>query len=286
MECRKPRLIPVLDVMNGQVVRAVGGRRHGYRPLTSKLVQSTDPETVAMSLLDATGARELYVADLDALGSFQGLTPLAIDGRPFGAAKSAALGSLFFDPNGVTVNSQGCKPLGRSRSVPIWLDGGFGSGHDIPDLSDLPFLRPVVGFETCPSPDYLRDCLESQSRSCLGFSIDLRDGELIGDWGAWGLRDERDALSLARMVVQMGCCHLIVLDLARVGTGTGCGTESLLQAIRVEYPEVELIAGGGIKSWEDIDRLGECGVDGVLVASALHDGRITVPRPVSPSPHQ
>jgi len=281
MECRKPRLIPVLDVMNGQVVRAVGGRRHEYRPLTSKLVQSTDPETVAMSLLDATGARELYVADLDALGSFQGLTPLAIDGRPFGAAKSAALGSLFFDPNGVTVNSQGCKPLGRSRSVTVWLDGGFGSGHDIPDL---PFLCPVVGFETCRGPEYLRDCLEAQNRSYLAFSIDLREGELIGDWQAWGLRNERDALGLARAVARMGCRHLIVLDLARVGTGTGCGTESLLQAIRVEYPEVELIAGGGIKSWEDIDRLGECGVDAVLVASALHDGLITVPRPVSPSP--
>ena len=67
--------------------RAIGGRRHEYRPLTSKLVQSTDPGTVAASLLDATGARELYVADLDALGSVQGFTPLAIDGNPVAVKK-------------------------------------------------------------------------------------------------------------------------------------------------------------------------------------------------------
>jgi uncharacterized protein related to proFAR isomerase len=41
-----------------------------------------------------------------------------------------------------------------------------------------------------------------------------------------------------------------------------------------------------VKSWEDIDRLGECGVDAVLVASALHDGRIILPRPVSAMPPQ
>ncbi len=102
----------------------------------------------------------------------------------------------------------------------------------------------------------------------------------MGDWCAWGLRNERDTLGLAREVIGMGCKRLIVLDLARVGTGSGCGTEELLQAIRTEFPEIELIAGGGVKAWEDVDSLGFSGVDAVLVASALHDRTITFPRPV------
>jgi uncharacterized protein related to proFAR isomerase len=311
-----PRLIPVLDVMNGQVVHAVGGRRNEYMPLRSKLVKSTDPRTVAAALLDVTGAEELYLADLDAI---QGKSQTGVEVR-----------TLF-----------------ETTTVPIWLDGGFGARQEITSLSDLPFVRPVIGFETCGTPNYLRDqltaCrvgrgfarptipevsvqqnLEGGSRKAsthptkqpsrvgrgfrpttsetedggsrkasthptkqhLAFSIDLRDGELVGDWQTWGLRDKRDAVGLARMVTQIGCHHLIVLDLARVGTASGCGTDDLLRMIRAEFTEIELIAGGGVKSWEDIDRLGECGVDAVLVASALHDGRITLPRPVSAGPPQ
>jgi phosphoribosylformimino-5-aminoimidazole carboxamide ribotide isomerase len=267
IEPRKPRIIPVLDVMHGQVVRAIGGRRNEYRPLISKLVQSTDPLLVAQALLHATGAKELYIADLD-----------AIQGKVH---------------SGFEIRN-----LLETIPVPTWLDAGFGDGKETPSRSEMPHVNPVIGFESCrvgrglarPTIFSLSDFGGSRKASthptnqAVAFSIDLRDGELIGDWRAWGLRDERDSLGLARMVVQMGCRHLIALDLARVGSGNGCGTDDLLRAIRAEFPEVELIAGGGVKSWEDIERLGESGVDAVLAASALHDGVISVPRPDSLSP--
>ena len=53
-ERTSPRLIPVLDLMNGKVVRAVGGRRDEYRPVVSTLTPSTEPVEVAMALLAAT----------------------------------------------------------------------------------------------------------------------------------------------------------------------------------------------------------------------------------------
>ena len=59
------RIIPVIDVMGGQVVRAVGGRRSEYRPIVSKLTDSTEPVEVAKALLGATGVGEIYLADLD-----------------------------------------------------------------------------------------------------------------------------------------------------------------------------------------------------------------------------
>ena len=63
--------------------------------------------------------------------------------------------------------------------------------------------------------------------------------------------------------------------LARVGTGIGPGTVGLCRELRAAYPDIELIAGGGVRNWDDVDRLGEAGADGVLVASALHEGTIT-----------
>src|SRR5437899_968570 len=63
----KPRIIPVIDVMGGQAVRAIGGRRGMYAPVQSKLIESTEPMAVAKALLAAASVNELYVADIDAL---------------------------------------------------------------------------------------------------------------------------------------------------------------------------------------------------------------------------
>jgi phosphoribosylformimino-5-aminoimidazole carboxamide ribotide isomerase len=45
--------------------------------------------------------------------------------------------------------------------------------------------------------------------------------------------------------------------------------------LKQTYPNLQLTAGGGVRGMEDVRRLHALGVDRVLVASALHDGRIT-----------
>ncbi len=249
---RKPRLIPVIDVMGGEVVRAVGGDRTNYQPVTCPLSGGRRVEDIAHALAHLSGTSELYVADLD-----------AITGN--GSVSPAVAGLLR---------------RGRKR---FWADVGIRSVETLLSFPCIDIgIHPVIGSETCPGPDVLAECLAEcrvSGRLPPAFSIDLRAGEVIGNWGAWWLKHRSDALGLARRVVELGVRTLIVLDLARVGTGTGCGTETLLRAIRDEFHDVELIAGGGVRTWVDIDRLGEAGADAVLVASALHDDTITFPRP-------
>ena len=246
-ERRKPRLIPVLDVSGGQVVRAIGGRRKEYRPVVSKLTASTQPLQVAAGLVDAAHATELYVADLDAITG-KGLI-------------SRAVAELVY-----------------TGGYSCWIDAGIRNYEQLLSLPFLAGVQQVIASETCPGPHLLTEIIASGMSANLAFSIDLRDGEVVGEWQAWGLRSAQDSLGLARKVIELEVRRLIVLDLARVGTGTGCGTEELLRAIRGECPGVELIAGGGVKTWADVERLGVAGADGVLVASALHDGTIAFPR--------
>jgi phosphoribosylformimino-5-aminoimidazole carboxamide ribotide isomerase len=64
-----------------------------------------------------------------------------------------------------------------------------------------------------------------------------------------------------------------VLDIGRVGTG--CGVDlGLLEALRRRFPRLRLLAGGGVLTRRDLDRVRDTGCDGVLVASAIHTGRI------------
>ena len=64
-----------------------------------------------------------------------------------------------------------------------------------------------------------------------------------------------------------------MIDLARVGTGRGIDVE-LLARIRSTTSGLRLVAGGGVRGWDDLVRVAKAGYDAVLVATALHDGRI------------
>lgn len=99
-------LIPVVDLLKGQVVRAVRGDRKAYRPIVSALCASSDPVTVARILCEHCAARQLYVADLDAL---QG-----------GAVQIAVLADL----------------LRALPGIELWLDAG---------LADAPAGQAQIG---------------------------------------------------------------------------------------------------------------------------------------------
>lgn len=217
------RVIPVLDLVGGVVVRAVAGRRSEYRPIRSPLVESADPSHVAARLLAVSGARELYVADLDAITTGQ---PVASEVRAF----VAGLG------------------------VGVLLDGGFRT----PPTELGTAVRPVIASETFGKP--------AAARTEWVYSIDLKGGIALGS-------ASDTPLSLAEAAVAAGYRTLIVLDLARVGTGTGPGTLDLLRDVRKQFPAIELIAGGGVRDRDDLARLTDAGADAALVASALHDGR-------------
>src|SRR4051812_28304479 len=61
------RVLPVLDLKTGVVVRGVAGRRHEYQPVVSSLTASSWPVDVAGAFREHFGLAELYLADLDAI---------------------------------------------------------------------------------------------------------------------------------------------------------------------------------------------------------------------------
>ena len=228
------RLIPVLDILNGHVVRGVGGCRHEYRPIQSVLTTSTTPAEVAAALIDTFAPQEIYVADLDAIQN----------------------------PSCHRVTLPPC------HRVTVWLDAGVRDTESAKRVADAGAVV-VAGLETVESPSVLQEILEAVTPERVVFSLDLKAGVPLRTWPGFA-----DPLAIAREAINMGVRRLIVLDLARVGEGDGTGTDDVCRRLAGEFPAVELIAGGGVSSAEDIRRLAGVGVNGVLVASALHDGRI------------
>jgi uncharacterized protein related to proFAR isomerase len=102
-------------------------------------------------------------------------------------------------------------------------------------------------------------------------SLDLRAGAVLSPDRELAARDPGDALA---RLADAGAGEAIVLDLARVGSGEGPDL-ALVGALRARVPEVELLAGGGVRDAADLRALAAAGAAGALVATALHSGTIT-----------
>ncbi|MGD9644269.1 MAG: HisA/HisF-related TIM barrel protein [Pirellulales bacterium] len=239
------RVIPVIDLKAGQVVHGIAGRRDEYQPIRSSLVDGADPPRIAQAMIERLGCGTLYVADLD-----------AITGAPPALSVYEQLAS------------QGAR---------LWIDAGIDSTARCQDLlawdqRNGALEGLIVGLESLPSFDELERWLALAGPARLIFSVDLKAGAPITHDRQLA---ERGAEGIALAAVALGVRRLIVLDLARVGTGSGAGTEQLCRSLRAARSDLELTAGGGVRGVGDLRALAAAGCHAVLVASALHDGRIT-----------
>ncbi len=196
------------------------------------------PQSAPLAVAEALlalGVRELYVADLDAIAGAEPTWHI--------------LESLL------------------TLSVPLWVDAGVRNPERGVLLAQRGVERVVVGLESVPDPETLARLVELLGDR-LVFSLDLREGRPLGGWPM------ADPFAIAEEAIRLGVRRILVLDLARVGVGGGPGTADLCARL-ASLPGIEVSAGGGVRGRADLEQLRSLGVESALVASALHDGRLT-----------
>ncbi len=102
----------------------------------------------------------------------------------------------------------------------------------------------------------------------INVSIDMKNGKVLA-------RDrnlEIGPVELVRKLNDYNIRDIIILDLARVGTGAGIDLDFLNDIARASYHDV--LVGGGVKDMDDIEALERIGISGALVATAVHRGKI------------
>jgi phosphoribosylformimino-5-aminoimidazole carboxamide ribotide isomerase len=239
------RIIPVIDLMGGRVVRGIAGQRERYQPLRSHLTKDARPASLAKALVDAFGFRIGYVADLDAIA---GGEPDWVSYQELG---DAGLALLIDAGTGTVQRARGF----RQRAEAI-----------------APLDGIIVGLESVASSQQLAELAMVLGEPSAVFSLDLRSGVPLADVSSWPGAEPMD---IANVVVSSGFRRLIVLDLASVGMERGPSVIDLCRDIRLRDAEIQLISGGGVRTPRDARALLHAGCDCVLVASALHSGGIT-----------
>ena len=232
-------ILPVLDLLHGVVVRGVGGRRDEYRPVESVLTTSAQPLDVARAFRERLGLTILYVADLD--------------------------GILHQQPNEKVFRQL------VADGFELWIDGGLRSFDDARRLLNAGAAKVIVGLETLSDTRLLTTLIGEFGSERVVFSLDLQAGRPMLGEAHW---PDETPLGIARTALGLGVTQLIVLDLASVGEQRGPSTLDLCHAIREFAPSIRLITGGGVRHAADLMPLRTSRIDGVLLATALHNGAI------------
>lgn len=144
----------------------------------------------------------------------------------------------------------------RYPTVTWWVDQGRGALAD--GVRWRGNIRPVVGTESLQDNDTTR--LTTLPNNWI-LSLDITNsGAMLGPAGWFS-------------EVQRWPQTVIVMTLARVGSGAGPDTE-LLTRFRCMAPDKTWIAAGGVRDLRDVTHLAALGAAGVLTASALHTGAL------------
>jgi len=244
-------IIPVLDLMIGQVVLAKGGNRDAYLPVHSRLTTSSSPLEVAQAIFNQTGCDWLYLADID---SFAGAAP----------------------------NWKVYREL-LDRGFGLWLDADWLTNDrylDIVDQLNPDRVKVIVSSETISSHDQFSvfDTLIESGLSPI-FSLDKKGNSVVSQSNCLTSSTALSPYELVQLAHQHGVRDLIVLDLAEVGTGNGFQADSssalLIETIKQELQDIRITSGGGVRSPNDARQWIEAGCEHVLVASAIHAGAFT-----------
>jgi phosphoribosylformimino-5-aminoimidazole carboxamide ribotide isomerase len=223
-------IIPVLDLKQGEVVRARAGQRAAYRPIITPLATGSAPPAVLEGLLRLAAFTDLYCADLDAIageGSHRAAIEALAEKRP---------------------------------ALRIWVDGGFRTAAEAQRAAAAQTL-PVLGSETLAGAGELDAACALLGPDGFVLSLDYRGGGFMG-------------AAEIEHAVALWPDRVVLMTLDRVGMDRGPDLAGLEALIRRAGGRA-IFAAGGVRDESDLHALERAGVAGVLVASALHDGRLS-----------
>jgi phosphoribosylformimino-5-aminoimidazole carboxamide ribotide isomerase len=224
------QVIPVIDLLQGQVVHARKGLRENYRAIESSLCQGSDAIDIVAALLAVFPFTTLYIADLDAIQN---------NGNNFNLINE-------LQKNFPTLH--------------LWIDAGITDASAYADLLARKLGRTVLGSETLHDACLLTT--PSPTLTAPVLSLDFHGGQFRG-------------LPALLHDASLWPQDVIAMTLARVGSDSGPDVAQLTSLLALARTAGKKIyAAGGVRHIADLDALQKLGVAGVLIASALHNGRL------------
>ena len=232
------KIIPAIDLMNGQVVRLLKGDPQ------NKTTNSDNPIEIAKKW-ESAGADIIHIVDLDAtLGSGE--------------------------------NSKIIKEISKNVSVPLQVAGGLRSEEKISEVLDFS-SRVVIGtiamqLKESEQENILSDFIRTFGSERIVISIDHVDGKIVTH--GWQNNTGVDLFDATNEFIKNGFTEFLTTNVSKDGTLEGPDIESLRKISQIKNCNV--IASGGISKIHDIEEVKKVNPFGVILGKALYEGLISI----------
>ena len=229
-------IIPAIDIIDGKCVRLTRG------DYGSKKIYDSDPKSLAERYADA-GIRRLHVVDLD-------------------GAKAGQL-----------INDVAIKAICSVKELSVDLGGGIQSDRDISKAFALGAKQITAGSIAAWEPAKVEKWLKEYGPDKIILGADFKHGMIAVS--GWQESTGFDLMQYLDDYISRGIKTVISTDISKDGMLEG-SAEKTYEVIKLKFPGLELIASGGISCMDDIKKLDEMNINGVIVGKAIYENKISL----------
>ncbi|MDR0832741.1 MAG: 1-(5-phosphoribosyl)-5-[(5-phosphoribosylamino)methylideneamino]imidazole-4-carboxamide isomerase [Candidatus Symbiothrix sp.] len=237
-------IIPAIDILDGKCVRLSKG------DYAHKKVYNEDPLEVAKQFEDH-GIHRLHVVDLD-------------------GAKEQHI-----------VNYDVLEQLATHTSLIIDFGGGLKSSFDLNVAFDCGAQMVTGGSIAVKNPEIFQRWIEIYGADKIILGADCRDNKVSVT--GWTEDTEEEIIPFIEKWRQHGIFKVICTDISCDGMLTGPNTDLYKQIIAADLnagalhaTPLHLIASGGVSGIEDVQKLDDAHIPGVIIGKAIYEGKITL----------
>lgn len=227
-------IIPAIDIIDGKCVRLTQG------DYAQKKVYNEDPLEVAKAFADA-GVTRLHLVDLD-------------------GAKAKHI-----------VNYKVLERIATRTDLHIDFGGGLKQDEDLRIAFESGAAQITGGTVAVKNPDRFLAWLERFGAERIILGADVKNGKIAVS--GWQEESQEELLPFLERYLEAGVRYAICTDVSKDGLLQGSALELYAQ-IRERFPDLQLIASGGVTEMEEIERLQEIGCFGAIIGKAIYEGRI------------
>ena len=131
----------------------------------------------------------------------------------------------------------------------------------------------TIGSIAVTNPELCQKWIEQYGAERIILGADVRDRKI--SINGWMDNSEEELITFLKKYIDMGVRNILCTDISKDGTLQGPAT-SLYKEIIETFPEVYLIASGGVSSNEDIIELENNSIPAVVFGKAFYEGKIDV----------
>jgi len=230
------QIIPAIDIIDGKCVRLTKG------DYTQKTAYADSPLDVAMRFEDA-GIKRLHLVDLD-------------------GAKAKHI-----------INH---KPLEQIASkTDLWIDfgGGVQSDEDIKIAFNSGAAQITAGSIAAKNKALVKKWLTVYGSEKIILGADVKEGKIA--ISGWEENADIDLNDFVADYEKLGIQTIISTDVQKDGMLEGPSFD-LYKRLQDDFPKMNIIASGGVAGIQDVERLVEMNVFGVIIGKAYYEGKITL----------